>query len=200
VFALRQEKLQRVFPKAAITTADDAEVIRRLLTSSGTRTTAGEPAQASVPQMPLSSEATRPARPARRSAVPEPVPDRDVSSGTIADELRDQIEALQRRHVRESISPYDCFTDRDLASFIAAGTPARAADSLRQSPRFQPIVEEIRRMTRLDRNTLLSAARKPLHKSWTELGRVGPEGQTDAGVRAELLIASAVVDLLAASR
>jgi len=43
---------------------------------------------------------------------------------------------------------------------------------------------------------LLEACTKPLHPTWAQLGKISPEGQTDAGQKAEIMIATAVVDLV----
>jgi hypothetical protein len=44
------------------------------------------------------------------------------------------------------------------------------------------------------RQNLLDRASTTYKQTWAEMGKVGPEGQTDAGQTAERLIAEAVVE------
>jgi hypothetical protein len=51
----------------------------------------------------------------------------------------------------------------------------------------------IKAMPPADRERLLESSRELSHPTWRELGRISREGQTDAGQKAERMIAEAVV-------
>jgi hypothetical protein len=66
---------------------------------------------------------------------------------------------------------------------------------LKRKREFVEIILALKSKNVEERRLLFKSCRKPLRKTWAELGRVDPAGQTIAGQRAELLIANAVVDL-----
>jgi hypothetical protein len=112
--------------------------------------------------------------------------------------LREIIAEQQRRNVRESygIWAHECFTDDDLDQFVRSAQPARIARSLKGSKRFMAVVSALKKMPSAQRHKLLNSCRKPLRKTWAQLGRISPEGQTEAGQKAERLIADAIVDFV----
>lgn len=112
--------------------------------------------------------------------------------------LREIIEEQQKKNVREThgIWAHQCFTDDDLNQFIQSGQPAKIARSLKGSKRFIAVVSALKKMPSAQRQKLLSSCRRPLRKTWAQLGRISPEGQTEAGQQAERLIADAIVGLV----
>jgi hypothetical protein len=115
-------------------------------------------------------------------------------------DLLDTIRGEQRKNVKKStgIEADQCFTNVDLERFESAGQPSKVASGLKGSPAFRKLAEEVKKMPPGDRKALLDSARKISHPTWAEQGRITSDGsgQTEAGQRAELLIANAIVDAL----
>lgn len=114
------------------------------------------------------------------------------------EELISIIQEQQKKNVRESWGElaHQCFTDNDLARFVENKTTERITDSLKRAPRFLDVVLAIRKMQPGGRSALLISADKPLRRTWTELGSISREGQTEAGQDAERMIATAIVNLV----
>jgi hypothetical protein len=112
--------------------------------------------------------------------------------------LREIIVEQQRTHVRESygVRAHECFTEADLDQFIADERPSEIAAALRTSKRFMAVVALLKEMPPEQRQSFLNTCRRPLRPTWSQLGRISGEGQTEAGQQAELLIAQAIVDLV----
>jgi hypothetical protein len=105
------------------------------------------------------------------------------------------IKDAQRKNVRESYGELagQCFTDADLEQFVDAQRPSQIAEEYRADKSFLAIVIALQKLTPEERQAILTAAKKPLRPTWGELGRVSREGQTEAGRKAEILIAEAIV-------
>ncbi len=75
--------------------------------------------------------------------------------------------------------------------------PDRTAEQivarLRQDPEFLNVVASIKTLPSTKREDLLATASAERRKTWRELGRISPEGQTEARRQAETLIALAIV-------
>lgn len=117
-------------------------------------------------------------------------------TGSKPEKLSEIIVAKQRLYVKESWgeSAYQSFTDTDLKAFTEANQPARIVDELKHDNEFLQIVLAIRAMDPAARQRFLNACRKPLHQTWAQLGHITKDGQTEAGQKAELMIANAIVD------
>ncbi|MEK7752164.1 MAG: hypothetical protein AAB654_09635 [Acidobacteriota bacterium] len=110
--------------------------------------------------------------------------------------LADIIAAQQKKHVRESWGEWahECFTEIDLKEFVRTGVPGRIAEDLRRSRRFIEVVLAFKQVPADRREKQLNACRRPLRKTWAQLGRISREGQTEAGQKAERMIAEVIVD------
>jgi hypothetical protein len=130
---------------------------------------------------------------------PEDAPRAD--SPTLAPKPPDSLIAivadLQRSYVRESFGELagQNFSDQDLSRFQNDRIPIVITDSLRHDARFLSTVLGLQGADAAVQQRILREANRPLHRSWTEIGRISREGQTEAGNRAERLIAAAVVAL-----
>jgi Domain of unknown function (DUF4145) len=120
--------------------------------------------------------------------------------GPAPEALADLIKGQQRLHVRESYGEagHECFTDEDLRRFRQGEEAERIAGAMRGDSRFRAVLAAIRELPPVDRHLLLEGCRKPLRRTWAELGAITREGQTEAGQEAELLIATAIVALVKA--
>ncbi len=113
------------------------------------------------------------------------------------DSLTTIIADLQRTHVRESFGEFagQNFSAEDLARFESDAVPDVIADSLRRDARFLSTILGLKAADAADQQAILRAANRPLRRTWAEIGAVSREGQTEAGNRAERMIAAAVVAL-----
>ena len=103
----------------------------------------------------------------------------------------------QRLRVRPSYSESasQSFTQDDLDKFIKDNVAGQVAEDLKHDNAFISVLLALKNMPPTERQALLRACEKPLHQTWAQLGRITPEGQTEAGQQAEMLIASAIVKL-----
>jgi hypothetical protein len=115
-----------------------------------------------------------------------------------AQQARELIAEQQRGHVRESYGEEasQCLTSLDLQRLVATGEPRRIALRLEKTPRFTEMVENLARIPSDRRKRILTGLRRPLRPTWRQLGRITRTGQTEAGARAEAMIADAIVDLV----
>lgn len=124
------------------------------------------------------------------------------SAGDLAsispERLIDIIKEAQKANVRAStgVDSYNSYTNDDLTQFTDRKRPEAIAMEESRSREFHAVVLVVKRMPPIDREGLLRAAIQPLRPTYAELGRVVSDGsgQTDAGQRAELLVAEAIVD------
>ena len=107
------------------------------------------------------------------------------------------IEERQRKHVRKSTGElaHESFTEDDLTQFIENKTPERITATLKTDKSFIEVAIAIKQLPASERETLLETGRNTFRPTWAELGRIDPEGQTDAGQEADKLIAEAIVQL-----
>ena len=118
-----------------------------------------------------------------------------VSAVVRPERLQGVIQAEQKKYVRESYGQEagQCFTQDDLDSFVKENRLLQIVAELRHSNDFLDLAVGIKMLAPSDRQHLLDASRGLSHPTWRELGRISPQGQTDAGQKAELLIAGAIV-------
>ena len=126
----------------------------------------------------------------------------DVSRPSAADhadpnQLIQIIEQQQRLHVKASVNEWasGSFTEADLKHFLQEKVANQVAEQLKHDNQFISVVAAIQALPPTQRQKLLRTARKPLHPTWAQLGRISPEGQTQAGQTAEMTLATAIVDL-----
>lgn len=103
----------------------------------------------------------------------------------------------QKAHVRPSYGELadQCFTWLDLTAFTSGRIPEQIVRRLRRDSEFQRVAVALRGLGPAERKAVLEHCRRPLRPTWREQGRVSPAGTTEAGQKAELLIADAIVRL-----
>jgi hypothetical protein len=122
------------------------------------------------------------------------------------EQLVRKIKQLQKEYVQDStgLEAGECFTDDDLNQFNADKKTAEIVAGLQKDKDFTALLAAIRGMTPARRGELLDRALDTYRRTWLEL-HLNPktasaerlrEGQTDAGMRAEKLIAKTVVDFV----
>jgi len=128
----------------------------------------------------------------------EPRPSSTPTSTVSHDELLEIIKSQQQSEVKLSYGKYSGqnFSDEDLKAFNEKNTPRVVTERLRQDGHFIDVVLAIKRMEPGPRQRLLGIGLQTYKKTWAELGRISPEGQTEAGQEAERLIAKAIVNLV----
>ena len=116
--------------------------------------------------------------------------------------LSDVIRWQQVLEVRQSVGELDfqCFTDSDLQVFIARDRPRRVVGALRTAPDFREIAQALRSLPSAERTSVFEAARTIARPTWASIGFVDPQGrgQTEAGHRADLMLAAAITDAFGA--
>lgn len=155
------------------------------------------------------------ARPATNSAQTPSTPSETYStpraSASVppqvdAERLIDKIKQIQSEYVQDSTGTEagQCFTDDDFKQFISDRKTAEIVEGLQKDNDFQALLSAIKEMNSSQREELLGRALNTYRKTWSEL-RLSPttasadklrEGQTEAGMKAERLIARTVVDLV----
>lgn len=163
----------------------------------------------------LSASACNNAQPPTNSA-PTPSTRTDTSptpreSGSVPTKpdpkrLIDKIKQLQGQYVQDSTGtePGQCFTDDDFKQFISDRKTAEIVEQLQKDTDFKALLNAIKDMNSEQREDLLNKALNTYRKTFSEL-RLNPKtasseelrkGQTNAGTKAEKLIAQTVVDLV----
>lgn len=125
------------------------------------------------------------------------IPDQ-VIVAKATDHLRAIIQKQQRLNVCKSYGEWaqECFTWVDLNEFRRTGKLAQIAQALKGLKEIAQIVSSLEALPMSQRDSLPRTYRQPLRKTWAQLGRISPEGQTEAGQQAEMLIANAIVDMV----
>ena len=114
--------------------------------------------------------------------------------------LTDLILWQQRKYVRTSTGElaHECFTDVDFESFKAAGTPQKIVERLKTAKDFEVIAEALRTLPGVRFNEVINGAKQLARPPWRQMGFIDREGrgQTEAGHKAELMIAAAIAVIL----
>lgn len=108
------------------------------------------------------------------------------------------IKTEQNRYVKESYgeAANQCFTDIDLEVFKKSNVTNKIIKELRKDKQFIKAVSTLKNKSPDEQQKLLDEAMKTYKPTWAELGAINKNGQTDAGQKAERLIAGAVVNLI----
>jgi hypothetical protein len=111
-------------------------------------------------------------------------------------DLRSTIKTKQLENVRLSWGPNagECFTNQDLQEMISTKRLAKIAETLKHDRSFLKILIAAEAFSAAERSGIGDSVRTAFHKTWTERGIVDANGQTVAGVQAELLIAGTIVN------
>jgi hypothetical protein len=117
--------------------------------------------------------------------------------------LADVIRWQQRVEVRASTGEWagECFTDDDFAVFVRNKRPEVVVARLKRAADFRELVSALRTLPPAERAATFKDARSIAHPTWAMMGRIDPTGggQTEAGHRAESMIAVAIVDAFEAA-
>jgi len=114
------------------------------------------------------------------------------------DKLIEIIKEQQEKNVKLSYNEAASqnFSDLDLANFIREKKTAKIAEELKRDNEFLDTVIAIKAMLPSERQRLLERALTMYKPTWAQLGRIAPAGQTEAGQKAEKMIAETVVNLV----
>jgi len=200
-FATRTKAMATLFPEATFLPVFAVEQLPEILTGTTQRAdTRVDPPQ----QHAAAARTTTPAE-ARSTSAPQirHAPQQATDNGdaaTVERALRNLLSELHARHVRPSFGPYEgeCYTDQMLQQMIATKEHRAIAQEQKDTPAFQEIITRIRSLRPEQQRLVLRATRSfASHKTWADLGgQPTPDGQTVAGVRAEVLLSQAVTDLI----
>jgi hypothetical protein len=114
------------------------------------------------------------------------------------EDLIQYIHRAEAAEIRESWGEQagECFTWDDLDAFVRNKRPATIASDLKSSRQFGTLASMIGAMPKSDRDRLLARARNTARPTWAMIGGISREGTTEAGRRAGLLLAGAIVDAM----
>ena len=117
---------------------------------------------------------------------------------TKPDKLIEIIKQQQGKNVRESHGEEASqnFSESDLANFIKGKKTTKIAEELKRDNEFIDTVFAIKAMPPNERQKLLERASNTYKPTWAELGKIDPHGQTEAGQKAEKMIADTIVNLV----
>ena len=108
------------------------------------------------------------------------------------------ISRAQKNYVREAQGEmaYQCFTEADYQTFFVSHRAQKIAEELKGDRKFMEAILGLNAKSATEQAQFIAECRRPLRLTWTQLGRISHEGQTDAGQRAELDIANAIADMI----
>jgi hypothetical protein len=106
------------------------------------------------------------------------------------------VRTIQDELVKESIDQHNCFTNEDYAAFKSDEITKKVVQRLENDDIFRAIARTIAGFDTANRNQINNEARLSFKKTWAQLGKITPQGQTEAGQKAEREIAIAIADLL----
>ncbi|HWZ43618.1 MAG TPA: hypothetical protein VNW97_09075 [Candidatus Saccharimonadales bacterium] len=201
-FRGRERDILRLFPSAVILRPYQIESLATLLEESLSTQTTGP----GVRQAPLATSgppyvpgnAMLPMLGRKAVATSSLLQHDDLLKSQVEADLRSIIKKKQMENVRLSWGTNlgECFTNQDLQEMISTRRALKVAESLKSDKSFLEIAMAAKKLPPKLRISIEDANRKALHKTWTERGIIDADGQTVAGVQAEIMIAAAIVDEL----
>ncbi len=110
-------------------------------------------------------------------------------------EFTELILRLQKKYVGVSCGKwaYQCFTWDDSAYFKATQIPAKIKNDLTKDASFIDLIVSLKQMPAHIWPSLRQKGLRTFKPTWSQLGKISCEGQTDAGQIAEKAVAGAVV-------
>ena len=199
-FVARADAMRKLFPWATVLPAFAIERLPDFIAGSATDFTLDAYLSTGEPQR--GTESVRGAQGSTRNAPNGTYTEtpRSATAEKVELAIRSLLTDIHARHIRPSIGPYDgeCFTDQMLQQMLATKEHRTIAQTERDTPAFREVAAEVRGLGLEQQRIVLRFARSfRSHRTWSELGGdPTPDGQTAAGVRAELLISQAVADVL----
>lgn len=124
--------------------------------------------------------------------VQTPLPNRSAYSLISVIKIEQKARVKESRGERSS----ECFTEQDLNNFHNFQVTDKITRSLRQNKTFLDVVRLLKKMPAGDQEKILDEASRTYKPTWSQIGKVDPSGQTEAGQRAEKEIAEAIVTLV----
>ena len=107
--------------------------------------------------------------------------------------LQTVIKEKQEKRVKKSQNVNICFNEEDFKKFVNGKIPEIVVNELMLDNSFIDLVISIKKMNPTERQQLLDSSSTIAKQTWTEMDKISPEGQTEVGQKAELLIANAIV-------
>lgn len=113
-------------------------------------------------------------------------------------QLIEYVKGKQKQYVRESYGEmaHQCFTDDDLDRFIHKRVVDRITQEIDNDPVFDDIVLAVKNLSEYEQAALLDSASKTYKPTWAQMGSINIAGQTEAGQKAEKMIAEAICNLV----
>lgn len=121
-----------------------------------------------------------------------------VSVKVQPEKLIEIIKQQQALYVKESwgSEAYQCFTDNDLKKFKESKVTQKITQELRTDNKFIDVVLAIKTIPKGNWQDLKESSLITFKPTWSKIGKISREGQTETGQQAEKMIAKAIVDLV----
>jgi hypothetical protein len=114
------------------------------------------------------------------------------------DSLLAFVKSTQVANIKASTAPdaQNCFTDDDYIQFEKQGRAAAIAKTALSSTKGKQVLADVRAIPAAERAKIFEAARNIARPTWAQLGDIPADGsgQTDAGNRAERILAGELID------
>lgn len=107
--------------------------------------------------------------------------------------ILEQQSLFVRRSYGESAT--ECFTWEDLDRFKQENNIAKIERNITESGKFDDLVDLLISLPDRRRNDIYQKGRYTFKRTWSELGEITADGQTDAGQKTEKMIADTIVAL-----
>jgi hypothetical protein len=111
------------------------------------------------------------------------------------EDLLQYIRSAEQEEIRESWGEEaaECFTWVDYDAFVSNERPVAVANKLKATPQFHALMDMVKKLPEPAQRELLERARLQARPTWAMIGRISREGTTEAGRKAGLLLAGAIV-------
>lgn len=121
-----------------------------------------------------------------------------VSVKVQPEKLIEIIKQQQALYVKESwgSEAYQCFTDDDLKKFKESKVTKKITQELKTNNKFIDVVLAIKTIPKGNWQDLKESSLITFKPTWSKIGKISREGQTETGQQAEKMIAKAIVDLV----
>ena len=143
-------------------------------------------------QQPPEEQAEEPTPPPKKIAKLDSV---SVEQGIT--QIGEEIDRYQTSVVWPGGTPeYGCYTWDDRSRFLSGNGIRRIVDKAKGNGNFIEGVIAIKSLSKKRLSAFFREWRKPVYRTWAMMGRISPQGTTDAGYQTQQDIADALVTLV----
>jgi hypothetical protein len=115
----------------------------------------------------------------------------------LSESIIELIKNQQNANVKISVNDNNCFTMDDYNRFVNNGVPVQIVTNLNNESSYKRLKKEFRSLKANEQMEIKEKASKTYKLTWTEIGKISKEGQTDVGQKAEKIISDAIMNDIA---